>query len=142
MSCGNAGACFSSLPAWGEENSGGTATPISTLTADEMALIAHQTTSCQDRGSQISTVTPPESPKFAGITISLLENISRKTGLEIELVRIDIERTTPIGFLKSGAVDAVAGTLKIKRFIEDPSLVLSDRLSDATVSFVSKRPAF
>ncbi len=132
---------FKLAVAWGEENLA--ATPISTLTADEMALIAHSKQHPVRIGVIPNiypmSVTPPESPKFAGITISLLENISRKTGLEIELVRIDIERTTPIGFLKSGAVDAVAGTLKIKRFIEDPSLVLSDRLFDATVSFVSKK---
>ena len=126
---------------WGVEGR----VPVSApeLTQDEVALIEKSKNKPVKVGIIPNiypmSVTPPEAPRFNGITVNLLESISRKTGLNIEFVRIPVEKMTPISFLRSGAVEAVAGTLKIPRFVNDPELVLSRRLFDATVSFVSKK---
>ena len=116
---------------------------VSDLTQDERALIERSEKTPLRVGIipdvYPMSITPPENEKFEGITVKLLESIAGKTGLRIEFIRIPIEKHTPVEFLRTGAVELVAGTLKIPRFVNDPGLVLSDRLFDATVSFISKK---
>ena len=127
--------------AWGDEERAPVSAPE--FTRDEISLIEKSRNEPVKIGIIPNTypmsVTPPEHARFDGITIALLEVISRKTGLNIEYVRIPTEQMPPVMFLRTGAVEAVAGTLRIPRFIKDPDLVLSRRLFDATVSFVSKK---
>lgn len=117
--------------------------PVHEFTADEITLVENS----KSKAVRIGIIpnvypmssTPPEEDSFKGIAISLLDSISGKTGLQIEYVRIPIETMAPVDFLRTGAVDAVAGTLRVSRFSNDPSLVLSRRLFDATVSIVAKK---
>ena len=72
--------------------------------------------------------------QFVGISMEILKAVSQKTGLHFAYLPIDLSGNSPIGWLKAGQFDLVAGVVKSSIFQNDPSLVLSDSLiSDALV---------
>lgn len=79
-----------------------------------------------------------ETNSYVGTNIEMLNLISQKTDLQFSFGKIPIEEYTPYESLQKGDFSLVAGTIKLASFINNPNLLLSDRLDDGSLICISK----
>lgn len=82
---------------------------------------------------------PAGTDKHAGIILELLHGISELSGLRFEYYRLPVEEETPYQVMQGGKVTLVAGTIKLDSFLQNPNLILSDRLSDGSAVCIAKQ---
>lgn len=82
---------------------------------------------------------PPDVPDYVGINVEMLSRISQISGLQFEYFRVPIETGTPYQMLRKGEFSLVAGTIKLDAFLNDPEVVLSDRLCDGSAACIVKK---
>lgn len=84
---------------------------------------------------------PPNTSDFVGINMELLRKITELSGLHFSYFSIPIEEKTPFQMMQEGTLSLVAGTIKLDGFLDNPDLILSDRLSDGSAICITKRGA-
>lgn len=84
---------------------------------------------------------PPSSSGYAGLNVEMLNKITEISGLTFEYQRLPIENQTPFQTLMEEKVSLVAGTIRLQTFIDNPDLVLSDRLCDGSAICIGERSA-
>ena len=77
-----------------------------------------------------------EKKSFVGNTMEILDAVSKKTGLRMKYVKLDLTKKPPVAWLKDGATQLIAGILKTKKFENDRELVLSGTLLDSSLVVV------
>lgn len=82
---------------------------------------------------------PPAVSDYTGTNVEMVNLISKKTGLRFSFGRISLEEKTPYQALLDQDFNLVAGTIKLDSFLENPNLILSNRLDDGSVICISKR---
>lgn len=82
---------------------------------------------------------PPEYSDYTGINVEMLALITQKTGLRFTYCRVPIEKNSPYESLKANDFTLVAGTIKLDAFLQNPELILSDRLCDGSAVCIAKR---
>lgn len=82
---------------------------------------------------------PPDSDGYTGMIIEMLTMITEISGLTFEYGRVPLETQTPYQVLQDGGFSLMAGTIKLDIFLQNPELVLSDRLCDGSAVCIAKR---
>lgn len=82
---------------------------------------------------------PPDAPDYVGLNVEMLALISQVSGLQFAYSRLPVEEQTPYQTLQEGSVSLVAGTIQLDVFLNDPKLLLSDRLCDGSAVCIAKR---
>lgn len=82
---------------------------------------------------------PPNASDYVGINIEMLSMISEISGLRFAYSRIPLEKGTPRQMLREGKLSLVAGTIKLDEFLNDPELILSERLCDGSAACIAKK---
>lgn len=82
---------------------------------------------------------PPETSDYVGINVEMLSLISEISGLKFEYYRVPLENGTPYELLKKGAISLVAGTINLDTFVNDPEIILSQRLSDGSAACIARK---
>ena len=114
------------------------------LSNEERELIAHSQSGSPVRMAIIPHTfplsdCPPNTSDFVGINMELLRQISELTGLCFSYYSIPVEEMTPYQMMQEGTVSLVAGTIKLDAFLNNPELILSDRLSDGSAICIAKQ---
>lgn len=82
---------------------------------------------------------PPDTADYVGMNVEMLSLVSKMSGLRFEYTRIPIEKGTPYAMLQEGSVSLVAGTIRLDSFLNDPDLILSNRLCDGSAACIVRK---
>ena len=113
------------------------------FTAEEQAVISASAAKPVTVG--ILSETPPlcyldeATGEYIGISMEVLRLVCENTGLHMEFQPLDLSVNAPVGYLRAGETDLVAGILKVQTFINDTGLVLSDGIVSESVVMVGRK---
>ena len=113
------------------------------FTSDEQAVIDASLKTPVTVG--ILAETPPlcyldkASGEYIGISMELLRLVCENTGLRMAFQPLDLSVNAPVGYLRAGETDLVAGILKVQTFVNDAGLVLSDGIVSDSVVMVGRK---
>ncbi len=79
------------------------------------------------------------SGEYLGISMEMLRLVCKNTGLHLKFESMDLAQNAPVGFLRAGKMDLVAGILKVQTFINDSGLVLSEGIVSDSVVMVGRK---
>ena len=113
------------------------------FTAEEQALI--DATVEEPISVGVLAETPPlcyydeTAGEYMGISMEILRLVCENTGLRMEFRPLDLSVNAPVGWLRAGETDLVAGILKVQTFINDTGLVLSNDIVSDSVVMVGRK---
>lgn len=82
---------------------------------------------------------PPNVADFTGLNVEMLRLVEEVSGLTFSYKRVNLEQGTPYQALQKNEFSLVAGTIKLHAFLNEPNLLLSNRLCDGSSTCIARR---